>query len=267
MPGSTIASAAMTWLMLQVPAMIEASPGALAPEPRALATTSKSPATTGVPSASPVAAAASAVTPPTMSVGPRSSGSMSTGVGEAVAFEQAGVVDAPRGRRTKPGAAHVGDVGDPAPGQAEGDEVLAEEGRAAARVDLRRVAAHPGEKRRRLRRPGLLQADRVQTRAVALGAQLLGKPRGAHVERLDREERRAAPCRSGRARCRGRRSRPPPPPPRPRRPSPGIRGSPRRRWSTAPPCRARHGRAPAPARRRCAGSPPAGGRCGRTAPP
>ena len=73
--ASTMGSRAITWLMLQVPAMIEASPGSAAPEPSALATTSKSPPTTGVPATSPVADAASAVTAPAMSVGPRRSGS------------------------------------------------------------------------------------------------------------------------------------------------------------------------------------------------
>ena len=74
--GSTIGSAAITWLMLQVPAMIDASPGALTPEPSALAMTSKRPPTTGVPAARPVAAAASSLTPPMISVGPARSGSI-----------------------------------------------------------------------------------------------------------------------------------------------------------------------------------------------
>ncbi|MNT35982.1 hypothetical protein D3C72_1720370 [compost metagenome] len=57
----------MTWLMLQVPAMMEAAPVRVTPEPMAEATTSKRPPTTGVPAARPVCAAASAVTVPTTS--------------------------------------------------------------------------------------------------------------------------------------------------------------------------------------------------------
>ena len=124
---SAIACCATTWLMLQVPAMIEACPASTTPEPSAFATTSNSPATTGVPAARPVAAAASAVTRPAISVGQSRSGRSARGVGEAVGREQV-VVVAAVGEAEQPGAAHVGDVRDAAAGQAEGDEVLAEEG-------------------------------------------------------------------------------------------------------------------------------------------
>ena len=115
-----------------------------------------------------------------------------SGVSEAVAVEQALVVAAVR-QAQEAGPAHVGDVRDTAPGQLPGHEVLAEEGRAGPGVDLGGLLAQPGEKRRRLRRPRCLQAERVQPPAVVPSAQLLGDAGGTRVERLDGEERPAVP--------------------------------------------------------------------------
>ena len=55
------------WLMLHVPAMIDAAPVRATPEPSALAMTSNNPATTGVPAFNPVSAAAFSLTCPAIS--------------------------------------------------------------------------------------------------------------------------------------------------------------------------------------------------------
>ena len=179
--------------------MIEASPGALTPRSRARwPPRRRSPATTGVPSASPV----------------RRRGLGGDAADDVGRPEQLGQQSRwrRRGRSRRAGrrrSALPAGAASPAPLMSETSEtrrpvrrkrheVLAEERRAArahrsrargARTQASSVGVCDGQ--------GSCRQMRVQSRAVAVGAQLLGEPRGARVERLDRRAaaRRPRRCR------------------------------------------------------------------------
>ena len=204
--------------------MIEASPTALAPAPRALATTSNSPATTGVPSVSPVAAAASAVTPPAMSVGP--------GSPEAGRWRRRGrSLRAGRRHRSRPAGARSRRRSCRRcrrTGARSGGRSRSPCKKRPCRT-ARRPPARGDAPRREALASAMARAPAGRSRADVRHCHRRATPRQAarpHVERLDREERPAAPvdqvetvAMAGAPDRRHRRV--------PRRPSPGIRGSPR----------------------------------------
>ena len=112
------------------------------------------------------------------------------GVAEAIGGEEVAVIAAV-GEPDETRAAHVRDVGRPPAGEAPGDVVLAVEGGAGSGVAGRVLRLQPGEEGRRLRRPGLLEAEAVQAGAVARRAKPVRGRRRTAVEGLDGKERPA----------------------------------------------------------------------------
>ena len=199
----------ITWLMLQVPAMIEAAPVRVTPEPIAEATTSNRPPTTGVPAARPVCCRRLLRHLP----------------GNIGAFDQRRqqVQCSRRARRPPSGRGHSGasaTLSSPQPAMSETSLTRWPVSRLTMKSLQRKtvpilskvsgsMTLEPGEQRRRLRRPGPLQADRIGAVANALAPAI---PRQARPPAYRATGCRAAARRrdpAHRGRCHVRRSRSP----------------------------------------------------------
>ena len=110
-------------------------------------------------------------------------------VAETVEVEEFVVIDGV-GHAGQAAARHVRDVADPLSCQVVSDDVFAKQQRARPFVDFGLVLLDPSQQRGRLRRPRLLQTQRMKAAAMG-GCQIAGHSRGATVERLNTQKGRA----------------------------------------------------------------------------
>lgn len=110
---------------------------------------------------------------------------------ETVGGQQLTLV-ASAGHVQKPAARHIRGLGRARAGEAVDDKILAQENRAHSGKKRRVMTLEPRQQSRRLRRPGPLQAVDIGPVANACGGPFAHDVDAARVERLDAEQRVAA---------------------------------------------------------------------------